>query len=100
MHRLLTIAAAQLGPIARDDCRSWSVVRSVGLMCDAKSRGADLVVLPELALTTFFPRWLFEQQAEVDAFFETAMPSPTTRPLCKAAAELGVGLSRLGRATP
>ena len=38
--------------------------------------GAKFVVFPELALTTFFPRWWMEDQAEVDRrFFETAMPS-------------------------
>ena len=33
---------------------------------------------PELALTTFFPRWYFEDQADIDAFFEREMPSAAT----------------------
>ena len=41
----------------------------IRLMREAAARGADLVVYPELALTTFFPRWLLDD-AEVDAFFE------------------------------
>ncbi len=60
-------------------------------MREAKRHGCDLVVFPELALTTFFPRWYFERQAEVDAFFERAMPGPETQPLFDAARELGIG---------
>ena len=91
MSRVLTVAAAQLGPIARDEPRESAVARMLALMQAAKARGADLVVFPELALTTFFPRWYFEDQAEIDAFFERDMPNDATRPLFEAAAELGIG---------
>ena len=91
MSRPLVVAAAQLGPIARDEDRASAVARMVVLMREAAGRGARLVVFPELALTTFFPRWYFEDQADVDAFFETEMPGPETRPLFETAAELGVG---------
>ncbi len=91
MPRIITVGAAQLGPIARNDSRAQVVERLLALMHDAKANGCDLVVFPELALTTFFPRWYFEQQAEVDAFFERAMPSPDTQPLFDAARTLGVG---------
>ena len=30
----------------------------------AKKEDANLIVYPELALTTFFPRWYFEKQSE------------------------------------
>ena len=60
-------------------------------MKEAKSRGADIVVYPELALTTFFPRWWMEDDAEIDSFFEREMPNPATRPLFEAAESLGVG---------
>jgi predicted amidohydrolase len=88
--RPLTIAAAQLGPIARSESRDRVVARLLALLRQAKGRGAELVVFPELALTTFFPRWYLESQAEIDAYFETEMPGPITRPLFEAAAELGV----------
>src|SRR4030095_7834520 len=88
--RPLTIAAAQLGPIARNQSRERAVARLLALLREAKGRGAELVVFPELALTTFFPRRYREAQAEGDAYFETEMPSPITRPLFDAAAELGV----------
>jgi predicted amidohydrolase len=91
MSRTVTVAAAQLGPIARDESREHVVARLLDLLRDAHSRGAELVVFPELALTTFFPRWYSEDQAEIDSWFETEMPSPATKPLFDTAAELGVG---------
>ena len=91
MARHITVAGAQLGPIARDESRQQVVSRLLELMKEAKSRGADIVVYPELALTTFFPRWWMEDDAEIDSFFEREMPSPATRPLFEAAESLGVG---------
>ena len=91
MARLVTVAAAQLGPIARAATRSQVVDRLLALLHDAHAMGATLVVYPELALTTFFPRWFMTDQAEIDAFFETAMPGPQTQRLFDAAARLGVG---------
>lgn len=93
MSREITLAAAQLGPIARDEPRSSAVARMVALMRKAHERGAQLVVFPELALTTFFPRWYFESQADVDRFFETQMPNDAVMPLFELARELGVGFS-------
>jgi predicted amidohydrolase len=91
MSRIVTIGAAQLGPIARAETRRQVVARLLALMRQAKSHGCDLVVYPELALTTFFPRWYFERQEEIDAFFERAMPTQETQPLFDAARELGIG---------
>jgi len=91
MTRRLVTAAAQLGPIHRTDSRESVVERLVDLMRQAADRGCKLVVYPELALTTFFPRWLLEDGAELDAFFEADMPGPETRPLFETSAELGVG---------
>ncbi len=89
----LIVAGAQMGPIARADSRPTVVKRLIAMMKEAKSRGADVVVFPELALTTFFPRWWMTDQAEVDAFFETEMPGPETRPLFDMAKELGIGFN-------
>ena len=91
MPRLLTVAAAQLGPIQRSQGRAEVVDRLIALMTQAWSRGAELVVFPELALTTFFPRWFMTDQAEIDAFFETEMPGPETQPLFDAARRMGIG---------
>lgn len=85
MTRRFIAAAAQLGPIARDEPRRAVVARMIGLVEEARRRGASLVVFPELALTTFFPRWFMPDQAEVDGFFETQFPSPEVQPLFDAA---------------
>jgi predicted amidohydrolase len=91
MPRTLTVAGAQTGPIARDESRAAVVRRLIALLREAAAGGARLVVFPELALTTFFPRWWMEDQAEIDAFCEREMPGPDTRPLFDEAARLGVG---------
>ena len=62
----------------------------ITLLRKADDAGSKLVVFPELALTTFFPRWYFEDQADVDAFFETDMPNADTEPLFDAAARAGI----------
>lgn len=90
MSRIVTVGAAQLGAIQRSDSRKAVVARMIELMRQAKSGGCDLVAFPELALTTFFPRWFMEDQAEIDAFFEQEMPSNETAPLFNAARELGL----------
>src|SRR5277367_3399998 len=91
MSRILTIGAAQMGPIARGDSRVAVVDRMVALLDRAAARGCSLVVFPELALTTFFPRWLIEDQAELDGFYEAEMPGPQTRRLFEAAAKYKIG---------
>ncbi len=62
-------------------------------MHEAAGAGAELVVFPELALTTFFPRWFTDDIAGHDHYFETSMPGPETQPLFDDAKQLGVGLS-------
>jgi N-carbamoyl-D-amino-acid hydrolase len=91
MSRIVTVGAAQLGPIARAETRREVVARLIALMRQAKDAGCDLVVYPELALTTFFPRWYMEDQREIDAYFEREMPSAETAPLFEAAREYGIG---------
>ena len=91
MSRRIMVAAAQLGPIGRNEPRSSAVGRMLELMREAKASGARLVVFPELALTSFFPRWYMEDQAEIDRFFESEMPGRDTLPLFEHARELGIG---------
>ena len=91
--RVVRVAAAQLGPVARDESREHVVERMLALLHQAHSFGAELVAYPELALTTFFPRWYFEEQEEIDAFFEREMPSSATKPLFDEAQRLGIGFS-------
>ena len=91
MTRILTVAAAQLGPIQRDESRASAVARMIELMRQAKSHGADLVVYPEAALTAFFPHWWIDDEAEIDSHFESAMPSNETAPLFEESKRLGIG---------
>ena len=87
---VITVGAAQLGPIARAESRSAVVKRLVAHLQEARARGCDLVVFPELALTTFFPRWALDAPAELDTFFERRMPGPETQPLFDEARRLGL----------
>lgn len=91
MGRNLTIGAAQLGPVARNEPRSSAVRRMIALLREAKSRSCQLVVFPEMALTTFFPRWFIADSREIEGFFESSMPGPETQPLFDEAAHLGMG---------
>jgi hypothetical protein len=90
MSRPLTLAAAQMGPVARAETRVHVVERLLVMLRDAAAQGAELVVFPELALTTFFPRWDLADD-ELLAFFEREMPGPDTQPLFAEAKRLGVG---------
>src|ERR1700759_4358657 len=79
--RVINVAAAQMGPIQRADSREAVVKRMIALMDEAKAGGADLIIYPELALTTFFPRWYMENRADADGWFEREMPNDAVRPL-------------------
>ena len=89
--RNLNVAAAQLGPIQRTDDRKSVVSRLIDLLREAHGKKAELVVFPELALTTFFPRWFVNDITEANHWYETEMPSAVTRPLFDEAKKLGVG---------
>ena len=91
MSRNLHVAAAQLGPIQKSDTRTEVVARLIELLRQAHSKKAELVVFPELALTTFFPRWFVEDITEADHWYETEMPSKITQPLFDEAKKLQVG---------
>lgn len=90
LKRSLIIAAAQLGANQPTDSRASIVARMVELLEQAKARGVELVVFPELALTTFFPRYFIEAGPELDKWYETEMPGPETQPLFDAIKRLGI----------
>ena len=89
--RNLNVAAAQLGPIQKNDDRKSVVTRLVSLLRDAHAKKAELVVFPELALTTFFPRWFVEDISQANHWYETEMPSKFTQPLFDEAKKLNIG---------
>jgi predicted amidohydrolase len=90
MARVLRVAAAQMGPTQRADTRARTLDRLIALLEKAARDGAKLVVFPELAFTTFFPRWLLSRE-ELDGYFEASFPGPATRALFDRARELRVG---------
>jgi predicted amidohydrolase len=91
MSRIVTVGAAQMGPIQKDHTRSEVVERLIALLRQGHKAGCDLVVFPELALTTFFPRWFVDDISEANHWYETEMPSPVTEPLFKEAKKLQMG---------
>jgi predicted amidohydrolase len=93
MSRYLTVGAAQLGPIARAEPRKSVVGRLLSLMREAHHLRCDLIAFPELALTTFFPRWPIEDEEELDSFYEQEMPGPETRILFEEASRLGIAFT-------
>ncbi len=90
MTRIIRVAAAQMGGTQRTDDRAATLARMIALLERAAADGASLVVFPELAFTTFFPRWLLEG-AVLDAFYEPGMPNPAVQPLFDRARTLGIG---------
>lgn len=92
MTRMI-IAGAQLGAIQKSDSREVVVARMVDLMEQAAAKGAQMIVYPELALTTFFPRWYMPDWNEVDTWFEREMPNGATMPLFDRARELGMAMT-------
>jgi N-carbamoyl-D-amino-acid hydrolase len=91
MTRSVRVAAGQLGPIQREHSREQVVQRLVDLLRQASDAGCDLIVYPELALTTFFPRWFVDDITEADHWYERSMPNDATQPLFDEACRLGVG---------
>ncbi len=90
MARVIRIAGAQTGPIQRADTRAATLDRLIALLESAATKGAQLVVFPELAFTTFFPRWQLAG-SELKAYFERSMPNPGVQRLFDKARALGIG---------
>ncbi len=90
MPRIVRIAAAQMGPNQKADARATILARMIALLEQAACQSATLVVFPELAFTTFFPRWLMEG-AELDGYYEPSMPNPSVQPFFDRARALGIG---------
>lgn len=79
-----------MGPTQKADSRAHTLDRMIKLLEDAAAQGAQLVVFPELAFTTFFPRWILEGDA-LDHYFERGMPNEQVAALFARARALGVG---------
>ncbi|KAH8888434.1 n-carbamyl-d-amino acid amidohydrolase [Thozetella sp. PMI_491] len=64
--RLVTVAAAQMGPNQMATPRSEILGRIIKLLDDAVAAGAKLIVFPELALTAFFAVHLLSEPELVE----------------------------------
>jgi len=95
MPRILKVAAAQMGPVHRWSLRTETLARMLHLLQTASSLGAQVVLFPECAFTTFFPRHLISSQEELDSYFEHSPldSNPNTKALFDEARKLGVDIS-------
>ena len=91
LRRVLNVSVAQMGPVARSESRHKVVNRMIKLMEEAHQQGSSFVVFPELALTTFFPRWDYDDNDELESWFEVNMPNAYTNRLFECAVQLGCG---------
>ncbi|MCJ1417358.1 hypothetical protein MMC32_003701 [Xylographa parallela] len=96
MARTLKVAAAQVGAVHIDSDRSDTLKRVIKLLNEAAAQGAQLVLFPELAFTTFFPRYLFKDEGKLEEFFEQGedlSKSEHVKPLFDEAKKLRVDIS-------
>ena len=82
----LRVACIQTNPVFGDTARN--VARTIELISEAASAGAQLVVLPELCNTGY----VFETRQEAFDLAEQVPDGPTTRRWAEAAASLGIHL--------
>ncbi|OGL00920.1 MAG: hypothetical protein A3E31_08675, partial [Candidatus Rokubacteria bacterium RIFCSPHIGHO2_12_FULL_73_22] len=89
MPRHLKVAAAQMGPNNEGVSREEIVERMRGLLEQAVREGVELLVYPEMALTTYFPKKIRD---DYDQFFETEVPPKALAPLLRRAAAARVAV--------
>src|SRR3989449_4850157 len=89
MARYLKIAGAQMGPNQDGTPREAIVERMLTLLDEAARGGVELIVYPEMALTTYFPKRI---RADFDQFFETEVPPKALEPLLRRAAAARVAV--------
>ncbi|KAH6878506.1 carbon-nitrogen hydrolase [Alternaria rosae] len=94
MSRTIRIAAAQVGAVHRTDIRENTLDRLVRLLNQAAEQGAQVVLFPECTFTTFFPRYLITNEAELESFFEhgDVTTAENTRPIFERAKDLEVDI--------
>jgi N-carbamoylputrescine amidase len=79
-----TLAVAQFAMV---EAPEQNIARAIGLVREAHARGAQVVLLPELFSTPYFPR---EMDARYFALAHSAAEDPALRALSSVAAELSV----------
>jgi len=89
MPRSITVAAAQMGPNNEGTSRELIVERMLALLERAIGDRVELIVYPEMALTTYFPKRI---RPDFDQFFETEVPPKSLEPLLRRAAQARVAV--------
>ncbi|PYQ00576.1 MAG: N-carbamoyl-D-amino-acid hydrolase, partial [Acidobacteria bacterium] len=89
MPRHIKVAAAQMGPNNEGTPREEIVERMLVLLESAARDGVELIVYPEMALTTYFPKKI---RRDFDQFFETEVPPKALEPLLRRAAEARIAV--------
>ncbi|KAL1301569.1 hypothetical protein AAFC00_005804 [Neodothiora populina] len=84
-----------MGATHRSDERPQTLARMVELLKQAGSKGADVVLFPETAFTTFFPRYLIEDPVELEFWFEhgDVTTAPQTKALFETSKQIGVDIA-------
>ncbi|KAK5114658.1 hypothetical protein LTR62_002231 [Meristemomyces frigidus] len=95
MPRTIRLAAAQMGATNRTDGRPQTLSRMLKLLRSAAAQKAEMVLYPEIAFTTFFPRYLIHDPDELASYFEhgSILTSTNTALLFSTARELGIDIS-------
>ncbi|OQU94947.1 hypothetical protein CLAIMM_01224 [Cladophialophora immunda] len=88
-----------MGPIQLADSRESVIKRMCALLDAAAQDQTQIVVFPELAFTTFFPRHFIPDEEELAGYFEFEDPaaggieqSPNVKPLFDHAKNLGIDI--------
>src|SRR5437879_12660850 len=89
MPRHIKVAAAQMGPNNEGTPREEIVERMLVLLESAARDGVELIVYPEMALTTYFPKKI---RRDFDQFFETEVPPKALEPLLRRAVQARIAV--------
>lgn len=68
--RVVRVAAAQVGPVHQWSERTETLQRLIRLLEEAAEKGAQVVLYPEIAFTTFFPRYFISDEEDLKKWFE------------------------------
>ena len=98
MTRNVVVAGAQIGAVDLTTPRTVVLERMIKLLSEAHEKDVQLVVYPECSFTTFFPRHMIYEVAELEKWFEHDIggdptQAPNMKPLFDKAKEFGIDVS-------
>lgn len=67
-----------------------NIRKAVGMIAEAASKGAQVVCLPELFSTPYFPQYNTDEVRKRETVYNETVPGPTTDTLARAARQAGV----------